>query len=548
MGRSRTMRGTTHSVEGYPGWRPAKKLEFANQQRFRTQSLHTFCIPRARQSSSPASIVDLIADQRTPGAKTEKRPSKKRAKKDRSAERPPRDPNLDINSAKKELQSLGLDSEYIVETNSSGGLTFIPRAQKAAFDQRKDQDFISRMHELIFAPNRNSTSSASSSRCVESFTSTSSAMASNLSLSTLGDEVDSSSLLLDTSVAKDAYAHATFRLTYVHVKNKLIAEFGKRRFRRFQADVQHLMCEREKQHSRSVSLSTRPESTSVALFGAGDPDTAEDVSCSIDHEVGGGGSGGGSGAPKNCSSFDESRETFASSCASARDAADSTDSILGFAEAHRHNKHIVQRRPAALSSASHSSRLTASQMDVLSDRVSTIFDHPSGPELLFSSASFGQRSAMPAFYKQMEHLGIWCWALIVIDTAGRVFGCYSEVPFTERVQTCGKRDMLFSLSGGEIPEEQQRRAGKLESETNPGEVSFQSFEWNALTSSRLLAGTSQLRVSNRKGFDFCVYDGFSAGIRSASRNCAALADQPKEFRVAAVEVWVPGNLSHFART
>ena len=526
------MRGTTHSVEGYPGWRPAKKLEFANQ-RFRTQSLHTFCIPRARQSS-PASIVDLVGNQRTPGATKEKRPSKKRTKKDRSAERP-RDPNLDINSAKKQLQSLGLDSEYIIETNSSGGLTFIPRAQKAAFDQRKDQDFISRMHELIFASNRNSTTAASS-RCVESFSSTSSAMASNLSLSTLADDFDSSHSF-DTSVVNDVVP--TFRLTYVHVKNKLIAEFGKRRFRRFQADVQHLMCEREKQHSRSVSLSTRPESTTVALFGAGDADTAEDTTCSLEHQVGG-------GETKDCRSFEES-ETFASSRTSARDVADSTESILGFAEAHRYNKR-VQRRPAALSSASHSSRLTASQMAVLSDRVSTIFDHPSGPELLYSSASFGQRSAMPAFYKQMEHLGIWCWALIVVDTAGRVFGCYSEVPFTERVQTCGKRDMLFSLSGGEIPEEQQRRADNLESETRPGEVTFQSFEWNALTSSRLLAGTSQLRVSNRKGFDFCVYDGFSAGIRSASRSCAALADQPKEFRVAAVEVWVPGNLSHFART
>ncbi len=203
-------------------------------------------------------------------------------------------------------------------------------------------------------------------------------------------------------------------------------------------------------------------------------------------------------------------------------------------------------------------------MDVLCQRLCTVFDHPSGAELLYSSTSFTQQFALPEFYRHIERAGLWCWALVVVDTAGRAFGCYSELPFAERAESCGRHDILFSMGNSSSssgtssdaaaasPQNAAAQArGDDGAEVDGGgaavtvaavAASFQSFEWNALTSSKLLAGSSQLRVSNRKGFDFCLYDGFSQGIRSASRVCHALGDQPLEFAVASVEVWVPANL------
>jgi hypothetical protein len=185
--------------------------------------------------------------------------------------------------------------------------------------------------------------------------------------------------------------------------------------------------------------------------------------------------------------------------------------------------------------------------------------------------------------------------MVVVDKRGCAFGCYSELPFNERVASCGKRDFLFAIgpddqnnnnNGSEAAgvglntdrrseggcggggaeraggvEQGRRRTGAAGGSTDITDgphlydvgfdddehgrllPQFERFDWNALTSSRLASSATQLRVSNRRGFDVCIYDAFSCGIRAASAKCQVLASQPPEFEVAAVELWVPASLN-----
>ena len=390
MGRSRTMRGVSHSVDGYPGWRPAKRLQFDRHQT-RTKSLHTFCMPRRTpRHTSPVSVLDLVGDGGGGGG--EKHPagrsSKNKERSNRSSsntnhrhqrrcERTNRlsaasmagasPPAEVLHSAEAELEALGIAQEYCVEVNSSGGLSYIPRARKVEVERQRDQDFVSRMHELIFAQD---SAPAPGSRCIESFCEPSfvteaSSSSSSAVLSPLLEEgkhqeslersCEYDSTITGTTmeehddggdasgascldVTSDVATLPAFRMTYVHIKSKLTAEFGRDRFRRFQADVQHLMCERERQHSRSVSLSTGHGSSLQAVAAAAAAATAAATRHS--HSL----TGDTTGHQQELDRPRQQRQHHPYVADDSWDNSEEDGDIVGFADAHQHSRHHRYRQ------------------------------------------------------------------------------------------------------------------------------------------------------------------------------------------------------------
>jgi len=488
------MRGTSHSVEGYPGWRPKKKLNF-EPHHARSKSVFTSCLPF--HHASPVSITDLGSPvKQTPrrrnGRSKGRRPSSSKASS-RSSLRASRScPRLGRSSqsehrrstkketarfintresrkllrqTQKALQEMGIAKDYCIQMNASGGASIVKWEDLPKLEQQKDNDFVSRMHELIFAGNASSPQQ-SLSRPIKSL-----------------------------SPSPPSAETQTLRLTYVNVKKRLITEFGRERFDKFQGEVQHLMCERERQHSRSVSINQ-----DCAVLSA-----AKQAALSNKIEL-----------PEH----------------------DSQEHVPDFNEAHPQWRPRTTSVSSAVSKAPRDqlkSRLSCQQFKALQDNVSTIFDYYSGAELLYSSQLFGQKFAFTELHRHMNRVGIWCWALIVIDTEGQAFGCYSELPFAERQKTCGKRDFIFCLS------KENGKADRTSDAT--GDVSFQQFEWNSLTSSQLQADNRELHISNQSGFQFVVHRQFKQGTLAAGQACTALDVQQKTFNIAAVEVWVPSNFS-----